>query len=106
MKGCPQRRLGPLGRRFITGKSGRFLSTVHCPDSNGQRYSPERRRGKVNNHRNEMAYRGDSVDALIKTYGARIGGPDHDPRRANTWPQVGMNGRPFLAWTSLINSAS
>src|SRR5665811_2609733 len=33
---------------------------------NGQRYSPERRRGKVNNHRNEMAYRGDSVDALIK----------------------------------------
>src|SRR5674476_295446 len=46
---------------------------------NGQRYSPERRRGKVNNHRNEMAYRGDSVDALIKIYGARIGGPDHDP---------------------------
>ncbi|HZY01698.1 MAG TPA: hypothetical protein VFE92_19750, partial [Dermatophilaceae bacterium] len=36
-------------------------------------------RGKVNNHRNEMAYRGDSVDALIKIYGARIGGPDHDP---------------------------
>ena len=44
-----------------------------------QRDSPERRRGKANNHRNEMAYRGDSVDALIKIYGARIGGPDHDP---------------------------
>jgi hypothetical protein len=26
MKGCPQRRLGPLGRLFITGMSGRFLS--------------------------------------------------------------------------------
>jgi len=26
-----------------------------------------------------MAYRGDSVDALIKIYRARIGGSDHDP---------------------------
>src|ERR1035437_10410249 len=41
MKGCPQRRLGPLGRRFITGMSGRFLSTVHCPDSNGLRARAE-----------------------------------------------------------------
>ena len=28
-KGCPQRGLGPLDRRFITGMSCRFLSTVH-----------------------------------------------------------------------------
>jgi hypothetical protein len=47
---------------------------------NGQRYRPGRRRGKVNNHRNEMAYRGDCVDALIKIYGARIESPDHDTR--------------------------
>ena len=33
-EGCPQRGLGPLGRRFITDMSGRFLSTVDFPDSN------------------------------------------------------------------------
>ena len=36
-EGCPQWGLGPLGRRFITGMSGRFLSTVHFPDSNPDR---------------------------------------------------------------------
>jgi hypothetical protein len=36
-EGCPQRGLGPLGRRFITGMSGRFLSTVNLPDSNDNR---------------------------------------------------------------------
>ena len=35
--------------------------------------------GEGQHHRNEMAYRGGSVDALIKTVGAHIGGPDHDP---------------------------
>ena len=36
-EGCPQPGLGPLGRRFITGMSGRFLSTVHFPDRNPDR---------------------------------------------------------------------
>src|SRR5665647_3390805 len=44
--------------------------------------------------------------ALIIIYGARIGGPTTTPRPANTWPQVGMNGRPFLACAMLVGGAS
>ena len=33
-----------------------LLAIRHPDGANSQRYSPERRRGKVNNHRNEMAY--------------------------------------------------
>jgi hypothetical protein len=32
-EGLPAAGFGPLGRLFITGMSGRFLSTVHPPDS-------------------------------------------------------------------------
>lgn len=34
------------------------------------------------------------------------GAPTTTPRRANTWPQVGMNGRPFLDCAMLISGAS
>ena len=53
-----------------------------------------------------LLYGDDSVDVLIKIYGTRIGSPTTTPRRANTWQQVGMNGRPFLACAMLIDGAS
>jgi hypothetical protein len=45
-EGCPQRGVGPLGRRFITGMSGRFLSTVHFPDSNRPQFASDRAQRK------------------------------------------------------------
>ena len=53
-----------------------------------------------------MAYRGDSVDAPSRFTEPASGAPNTTPRRANTWPQVGMNGLLFLACAILITGAS